>query len=259
MKVSLLQIDVFFGDPEQNYQHVREVFNQADLEANQLVILPELWNTGYDLSRLADIADTKGQRSQSFLRDLAQKYQIYLIAGSIAQESGERFFNTTYVYDPKGVQLGEYDKVHLFRLMREEQFLSAGNQPLVTPIGDFQIACDICYDLRFPEWFRKQASLQANVFVVVAQWPQQRLAAWQKLLQARAIENQAYVLGVNRVGQDPDNVFAGHSLVVDPEGNIIIEMGSEEGIATADISAEKIAESRQEIPVFADRRPELYV
>jgi len=258
MEVTLLQIDVIFGDPDQNYRHIEQVFKKADLRPEQLVILPELWDTGYDLTRLPQIADENGVRAQKFLAHLAKKYQVYLIGGSVARQNTATFFNTTYVYDPDGMKIGSYDKVHLFRLMREDQFLSAGNKTLLFDIHDFHIACDICYDLRFPEWFRKQASMQANLFVVPAQWPIQRLDAWKKLLQARAIENQAYVIGVNRVGSDPENQFAGHSLVVDPLGKVIKELGESEEIGKVMIFSDEITASRKEIPVFSDRRPELY-
>ncbi|MBO1307452.1 carbon-nitrogen family hydrolase [Enterococcus sp. 669A] len=259
MRITLLQLDIHFGETAKNMFHVEQSCETAGLVPHSLVVLPEMWNTGYDLTRLAEIADEDGQETQRFLAGLAKKHQIYLVGGSVARRQGSEYYNTTYVYGPSGELLGSYDKVHLFRLMKEEQFLSAGDQPLVVDIAGTTVSPVICYDLRFPEWFRKQASeLGTQLFVVPAQWPGVRIDAWRKLLQARAIENQAFVVGVNRVGEDPENQFGGHSLVVNPLGEILLELGEEEQTDSVTIDLAEIPAVRKEIPVFHDRRPELY-
>lgn len=259
MKITLLQMDIQYGQPQANMFHVEQWCETAELVPHSLVILPEMWNTGYDLTRLAEIADVEGQQTQVLLSQLARKYQIYLVGGSVALKRGNEYYNTTFVYGPSGERLGSYDKVHLFRLMQEEKFLKAGNQGLSVDLGETVLSCMICYDLRFPEWFRKQASeTGTKLFVVPAQWPLVRIDAWRKLLQARAIENQAFVIGVNRVGSDPDNQFGGHSMVVDPLGQILLELDEQETAGTTTIDLALIEKVRKGIPVFHDRRPELY-
>ncbi|MGG5318611.1 carbon-nitrogen family hydrolase [Enterococcus sp. AZ072] len=259
MRITLLQLDIQFGQPEANMFHVEQWCETAQLVPHSLVVLPEMWNTGYDLTRLAEIADTDGRQTQQMLSQLAKKYQIYLVGGSVALKRGNKYYNTTFVYGPAGELLGSYDKVHLFRLMKEEQFLTAGNSSLSVNMAETVLSNVICYDLRFPEWFRKQASESGTqLFVVPAQWPLVRIEAWRKLLQARAIENQAFVVGVNRVGSDPDNQFGGHSMIVDPLGRIVLELDDNEATGSATIELSLIEEVRRGIPIFHDRRPELY-
>ncbi|GCF92990.1 hydrolase [Enterococcus florum] len=259
MKITLIQMDICYGEPEKNFARVERLIKQMVLAKDQLVILPEMWNTGYDLTRLSEIADENGRRTRTLLSKLAQDCEIYLLGGSVAVKQEKDYRNTCFLCGPSGEHLGRYDKVHLFRLMQEEQYLIAGDQGVTIQMGDFKVSPMICYDLRFPEWFRRQVSKTGtDLFVVPAQWPIQRLAAWRKLLQARAIENQSYVVGVNRAGEDPANRFAGHSLVIDPFGEILLELGEQEETGTIEIDPARVAEARQAMPVFEDRRTELY-
>ncbi|WP_414840714.1 carbon-nitrogen family hydrolase [Enterococcus saccharolyticus] len=258
LSLVLLQLDVVFGDPKANRQNVSEWFAKANLQPNEFVLLPELWDTGYDLKRLPEIADREGKTAQAFLAGLAKQYQVFISGGSIARQVADKVFNTTYVVAPTGEILTRYDKVHLFRLMEEEKFLHAGNQLAQTNIADFSVAPFICYDLRFPEWFRKSANEGTDLLVLSAQWPTPRIAHWEKLVQARAIENQCFVAAVNRVGADPNNQFGGHSLVVDPLGNSLLQLDDSETIGRVMISQDAVVKTRGQIPVFEDRRTELY-
>lgn len=259
MRITMLQIDIQFGQPQANMFHVEQLCETVELVPQSVVVLPEMWNTGYDLTRLSAIADIEGQQTQALLSRLAKKHQIYLVGGSVATKRGNEYYNTTFVYGPSGERLGSYDKVHLFRLMQEEKFFTAGKRGLSVKIGETVLSSMICYDLRFPEWSRKQASeTGTQLFVIPAQWPRVRIDAWRKLLQARAIENQAFVVGVNRVGSDPDNQFGGHSMVVSPLGEIVLELEEQETAGTTTIDLSQIKEVQKGIPVFRDRRPDLY-
>ncbi len=140
LSIVLLQLDIIFGNPEANRQKVSEWFAKAKLQPNELVLLPELWDTGYDLTRLPEIADQEGKTAQGFLSELAKKYQVFISGGSIARQTGEKVFNTTYIVAPTGEIRTQYDKVHLFRLMEEEKFLHAGKQLAQTTIADFLVA-----------------------------------------------------------------------------------------------------------------------
>lgn len=258
LSIVLLQIDVSFGNPKKNRENIRRWFERAELKPNELVLLPELWDTGYDLTRLSEIADRDGETAQLFLSQLAKEYQVYISGGSIARQSDDKFFNTTYIVTPTGSIQVSYDKVHLFRLMQEEKFLHAGSQLVQTTILGVPLSPFICYDLRFPEFLRKSANQKTELFLFSAQWPTVRIDHWKKLLQARAIENQCFVAAVNRVGEDPDNKFGGNSMIVDPLGNILLELDDSEGFGRKEINMQEVSDVRKGFPVFEDRRTNLY-
>ena len=254
----LIQMDIAFGQPEVNYQHVIELFEQADLKGDEIVVLPEMWNTAYDLTRLVQIADPAGQQTPRVLSDLAKKYHVTIFGGSVAVEENEAFFNRSYIISTEGTVLAQYDKVHLFGLMHEEEYLTAGAKRAEYRDGLFHFAPVICYDLRFPEWFRIQARMGINTFILSAQWPEPRIEQWKQLAIARAIENQSYIVAVNRVGADPENQYNGHSLVVTPTGEILKELGTKEEIVRCVIELEQIQTARNQMSVLTDSRPELY-
>lgn len=257
-KIACIQLDVAFGDPDANYQAAAEKIKEAADSKPDIIVLPELWTTGYDLTRLEEIADEQAERAILFLKDCAKKYHVHFIGGSVAKKTAEGVYNTLLIVNNKGQLVKEYDKLHLFQLMKEHHFLQHGQKDGLFQLQDKLLAGFICYDIRFPEWIRTHTAKGAEAVFVVAEWPKQRLAHWRALLISRAIENQCYVIGVNRSGSDPDNEFAGHSLVIDPWGEVIAEAGGNEEILTAEIDFEKTAEVRGMIPVFQDRRTEFY-
>ncbi|MFC4546961.1 carbon-nitrogen family hydrolase [Paenactinomyces guangxiensis] len=258
MRLSLIQMDMAFGQPEPNKQQVGKMVQQAaQIESAEVVVLPELWNTAYDLERLEEIADT-GELRQ-WLGQLAGEHGIYLVAGSVAVKEESGIYNKTYVYRPDGKEIASYRKVHLFRLMEEEKYLQPGQEKAFFSIDGHLASSIICYDLRFPEWVRSLALQGISILFVPAQWPSPRLNHWRLLNQARAIENQMYVVAVNRVGEGGGNQFFGHSMVIDPWGNVLIEGGDEESILTVEIDLSEVERVRRKIPVFEDRRPELYL
>ena len=176
----------------------------------------------------------------------------------MAIKRGKRFYNTTYVYDRTGQLVGDYDKVHLFGLMNEGEFISAGHAPNRFALDGVKAASAICYDLRFPEWLRTISKGGSQILFLPAQWPVQRIDQWRILLQARAIENQCFVVAVNRVGDDAANHFGGNSMVIDPLGKVLFEAGEEQGLFYVDIDPAEALAIRGPIPVFNDRRPDLY-
>lgn len=258
LKIALAQINVQFAEPDANFAKVGSIVKKAAKREANVVVFPEMWNTGYALSQLAKLADQDGQRTQQQLSKLASNYRINIVGGSVAVKVGQHFYNTTYVVNDKGQVVAHYSKVHLFGLMHEDQFMTAGKQENYFQLADIPSASFICYDLRFPEWFRTVARHGVDLIYLPAEWPSSRIAQWQIMVQSRAIENQAFVVAVNRVGHDPDNQFNGHSLVVDPLGRIIAEAGSDENITYATIDLNKVQAVRGPIPVFKDRRPALY-
>ena len=251
-------MDIAFGKPQKNYQTVERLFDKTHTEKPDIIVLPELWTTGYDLTHLNEIADFKAAQTIEFLQNAAQKYQVHLIGGSVANRVENGVRNTLLIINKDGRLVHQYSKLHLFKLMDEHVYLEAGSEKGLFQLDNYQFAGAICYDIRFPEWIRAHTSKGAEALFVVAEWPAQRLSHWRALLIARAIENQCYVIGCNRSGQDPNNHFAGHSLIIDPWGEVIAEAGENEEILSAEIEMDLVKEVRKQIPIFADRRPEFY-
>ncbi|WP_445613820.1 carbon-nitrogen family hydrolase [Geobacillus sp. YF-1] len=258
IRIACLQLDIAFGDPQTNEQQAETAVQSAANEGADIVVLPELWTTGYDLTRLDEIADDDAGRAKAFASRLAQTYGVHFVAGSVAKKTAAGVTNTMIVADRSGQIVSEYSKLHLFQLMDEHLYLQPGNAPGLFSLDGLSCAGVICYDIRFPEWIRVHALAGAEVLFVVAEWPLPRLHHWRTLLMARAIENQCYVIACNRAGSDPNNVFAGHSLVIDPWGEIIAEADEKPGVLLADIDPALVKQVRARIPVFADRRPRDY-
>ena len=258
MKIACEQMKITFDNIERNIEHVEKKINEAMKENPDVIVLPELWTTGYDLERLPEIADLDGNYTKCLLSKWSKQNNINIVGGSIAKQTENGVTNTMYVSDRNGNIVAEYSKVHLFQLMDEHKYLIAGNETGHFLLEDIPCAGTICYDIRFPEWMRVHTAHGATVLFVVAEWPLVRLTHWRLLLQARAIENQCYVVACNRAGSDPNNVFAGHSLIIDPWGEIVTEADETETILFGTLYPNKISEVRKGIPVFFDRRPELY-
>jgi omega-amidase len=259
LTITCLQMDIAFGSPEENFQNAEELIVKASNEKPDIIILPELWTTGYDLTRLDKIADQNASQAITFLKKLATKYQTHFVGGSVANQSQTGVKNTLIVVNKNGELIHHYSKLHLFKLMDEHLYLEAGQEKGLFKLEENLFAGVICYDIRFPEWIRAHTAHGAEVLFVVAEWPLPRLSHWRSLLIARAIENQCYVIACNRSGSDPNNLFAGHSMIIDPWGEIIAEAGQEEQILTAEIDLDVVKEIRKQIPVFKDRKPQFYL
>lgn len=278
-------MDIALGDPAENRRRAGRLVRQAAgaQPRPDVVVLPEAWTTAYDLGRLGEIADPPGGGATAqLLSGLAREMNIAVVGGSAFEEIAEdapaqdptadrRYANVARCFDRLGRQIAEYRKIHLFRLMDEHHFITAGTAPCrfdlpaAEPLGGTAPAgLIICYDLRFPELARTLALDGAQVLFVVAQWPASRAAHWRALNIARAIENQMYVVACNRVGRkggsgtDADEVFGGGSLIVGPRGDVLAEGDGSEGVITAELDLRQVADSRRQIPIFADRAPQAY-
>ena len=258
LTISLGQMDVKLGNPAENWRTVQQMTAEASRRGSDLVVFPELWSTGYDLENAANYATTTDKGLFAQVAALAQKYQIAILGSCLSLLGEDQFGNTAVYFDKNGRSLGEYSKLHLFRLMQEEQFLTAGGTPTLVAAEWGKAGLTICYDLRFPELFRQYALAGAQLVFVPAEWPHPRLAHWRTLLRARAIENQMFVVACNRVGHSKETDFFGHSCILDPWGEIVLELGEGEMLGTAVIDIAQVEQVRAKIPVFADRRPEIY-
>ncbi|MRN55504.1 carbon-nitrogen family hydrolase [Paenibacillus monticola] len=258
MRISLIQLDIAFGNPEINYATAERKIHQAAAEQPDCLILPELWTTGYDLSRLEEIGDPEGRITKGFISTLAKQYNINIVAGSVASKGSAGITNSMFIFSRQGELVGEYSKLHLFRLMDEHLYLQPGEAKGLFTLDGTLCAGLICYDIRFPEWVRAHTAQGAEVLFISAEWPLPRLSHWRALLISRAIENQCYVVACNRAGSDPTNTFAGHSMIIDPWGDIICEASEGEEILTGTLDLPRVREIREQIPIFSDRRPHLY-
>lgn len=257
LTISLAQIDIVLGDPEANLKKAEQWVAEAKRRGSDIIVFPEMWTTGFDWPRLKALAGQQGD-AVSAVADLARRHQIWINGSMLALDEGDRPANTSIMFDPDGGTVGTYRKIHLFGLMDEDRYLAPGRSltTIETPWGQSGLA--ICYDLRFAEMFRRYALDGAGLVFLPAEWPHPRLAHWQTLLRARAIENQMFMIGVNRVGSDEASRFFGHSAIIDPWGDAVVEAGESEILLTATIDTETVAHVRQKIPVFKDRRPDLY-
>jgi len=260
MKIAILQMDVSIGEPELNRERALRLMREA-VSANDkpdVLVLPEMWNTGYSLENIERIADREGEPTHSTFSDFARSHGVNVIAGSVANRTADGVRNTIFAYDRTGAKAGEYSKLHLFRLMDEEKYLKQGDAIGRLTLDGAEAGMMICYDIRFPELARKLALGGAKVLFVPAQWPKPRLHHWRTLVMARAIENQMFVVACNRVGASRGTEFFGHSMIVSPWGEVLAEGGEEETVLTASLDLSETDRVRGTIPVFSDRRPELY-
>ena len=256
--VSLGQMDIKYGDVDHNLSTMKQMTAIAAKRSSDLVVCPELWSTGYDLSSAAAYATPTNTGLFATVASLAREQQIAIV-GSLLSLLGEgQYGNTAVYFDHLGRDLGQYSKIHLFRLMNEEQYLTAGDHLTFVQSSWAKLGLAICYDLRFPELFRTYALGGASVVILPAEWPHPRLPHWLTLLQARAIENQMFIIACNRVGSTGDTSFCGHSCIVDPWGEYVVLADESEGLWTAEIDLTLVPSIRKRIPVFEDRRPEIY-
>ena len=261
MNIALIQSYIEMGDPIANKERIFDLMSRAVAADPKpdILVLPEMWNTGYALDRIHELADEDGRDTKKSLGAFAREHDVQIVGGSVAEKIGERIYNTMYIFNRQGEQVGSYSKMHLFRLMDEEKHLAAGNQAVTFELEEGLLAgASICYDIRFPELSRTLALAGAKVLFVPAEWPHPRLNHWRTLLAARAIENQMYVVACNRVGVSGDTSFFGHSMIIDPWGEIVAEGGEDEAIITGNLDSSLTDDVRQRIPVFEDRRPNLY-
>lgn len=259
MRVAIIQQQVERARKKVNFDRVEHLVQQAMVNSPppDLIILPELWSTGYALKELAQLASSEGEEEAIFLGKLAKKNNVWFAGGSVAAKTEAGIVNRAQIINREGDLKQVYDKVHLVPMLDEDKYLIAGSSSCIYTIEDMVFGFAICYDIRFCEFIHKLAVDGAQAIIVSAQWPRVRINHWKTLLKARAIENQCYVLAANNMagGSVP---FAGASMACTPDGETAIDLGDREGVAQVHIDTQRVETIRQQIPVFHDRRPELY-
>jgi omega-amidase len=254
LEIALLQQDIAWENVSENHRRAARLLEGAATGGARLAILPEMFSTGFSMDA-GRLAQAPGGASEAFLEMQARTLDLWIIA-SIPQAGTPRPRNMAMVVSPKGV-VAQYAKIHPFSYAGEHKHYEAGDRVVTVSVDGLRVTPLVCYDLRFPEPFRVAAA-ETDLFVVVANWPELRRDHWRTLLRARAIENQAYVAGVNRVG-DGDNLhYTGESAVIAPLGETLVEGGSEEGVLLASIDPDAVARLRARFPALEDRRPSAY-
>jgi len=250
VNILCLQLDTKWEDPGANREKIGRMVSAAPRAPGDLVVLPELCLTGFTMN--SGFAESAGGESERFFSDIAAGSKVFILAG-LAVKTEHGIANQAVIFDPDGIVQSRYDKIHQFTPSGEHEHYCRGEQVVVAGIGGMQAAPMICYDLRFPETFRQAVSKGAGLFVVIANWPAARSGHWRALLAARAIENQAFVAGVNRVGSDPENEYAGDSVVFDPKGELVESAGNSECVMGIAIDPALTEQWRSEFPAVKDR------
>jgi len=252
MMVIGLQFDIAWENKAANFATVRRLVTAARPEPGSLVILPEMFATGFSMNADA-IAEPYGGVTEQFLANIAKEFGISLMAGAVMRGRDGRPRNKCLVFSPAGELKAFYTKMRLFTPGGESKHYTAGEKIIAFSCDDCVVTPFVCYDLRFPELFRR-AMVEHNpeLFVIIANFPQKRIRHWLRLLQARAVENQAYVVGINRIGSDPIQSYPGHSLIVDPEGEVVVDGGESETVIRAELNFPMLRQYRQKLPFLSD-------
>ena len=252
LTLSIIQTDLSWEDKVANLNMLQQKIDAIE-ERTEVIILPEMFNTGFTMQPEL-FAETMDGETVQWMKEMAANKKV-IVTGSLAIKENDQYFNRLVWMLPNG-QLGYYDKRHLFAYAGEDKHYSMGNKRLIASVKGWKINLQICYDLRFPVWSRQQATdaeLEYDLLIFVANWPERRSHAWKTLLCARAIENQCYTIGVNRVGKDIKNIYhSGNSLIIDPLGQVLYHMPDQEDVFTITLLKEDVDKVRTQLPFWKD-------
>ena len=248
MKIALFQYSSTWEDKEINKKKILSLVK--DIMGVELFIFPEMTLTGFTM-KSDEMSETINGDSFRFFSSIAKEKSTNIFAG-IIERRNIRIYNTLIHIKPDGKLVKLYRKIHPFSYSGEDKYYNAGVRPAMSKISKWKIGLSICYDLRFPELYRKYGKKRAQLIVNIANWPDTRIENWRILLKARAIENQCYVVGVNRVGKDPKFNYIGYSSVFDPIGTEMVSVENEEKVITAELNKDYVKEIREKFPFLND-------
>jgi len=254
MKIALIQLNIAWESRKINYEKAESFTKKAAGQNCDIIVFPEMFNTGFSMN-LSIIADEGIGETTSVLSELSKKYNINLIAGfPIKAPVEEKGRNMAVIYDRKGMLIATYTKMHLFSPAGEDKYYIAGNYTVVFSIDGMPASIFICCDLRFPEIFRSVAEDVQAIFVI-ANWPAERKGHWETLLKARAIENQCFIIGVNRIGIDGNGInYPGASHIIDPSGNDICSGSEIDEFLVCEFNPSEVGNIRSKFPFLKDKK-----
>jgi predicted amidohydrolase len=256
MHVYCIQLDSAWEDKERSFARVRHLLATTAIEKDSLLLLPEMFATGFTMN-VGKIAESEDGPTRAFLAEIARQRESTVLGGMVRKGADGKGTNRCLVLGADGKVLADYAKLHPFTFGEEAKHYSGGPALCTFQVGDFTACPTICYDLRFPELYRRAVQKGVTLFTCIASWPVQREAHWVALLQARAIENQCYVAGCNRTGTDPQHRYGGRSLIIDPKGRILADGESGEKIISAAIDLPSLQDYRKSFPALQDIRADL--
>lgn len=257
LTISLIQTNLNWEDKAANLQMLENKID-AMQDKTEIIILPEMFSTGFSM-RAKELSENMEGPTVEWMKKISAEKKV-ILTGSIIIEEGGQYFNRLIWMLPNG-QFGQYDKRHCFSLAGEDKYYTPGDKRLIASVKGWKVNLCICYDLRFPVWSRQtitpdSTAPEFDLLIYVANWPDRRLQAWRTLLPARAIENQCYVAGVNRIGNDGNDIpHSGFSMVVDPLGDVQQMEPGQEGILTITLNRNTLEQTRQQIPFWKDADP----
>ncbi len=238
VNISLAQININAGNYSEQFKKVTALLRNSETLENHYFILPELWISGYAFDTLKECYNYFIKKLPE-LREIAKNKNINII-GSVPWIEKNKIFNRTVILDNSGNLNDFYDKIHLFKPLHEERHFKRGSKIVVSEITDFPFGVMICYDIRFPELAKMLSKLGAKIIFVSAEWPQERIEQWILLNRARAVENQIFIVACNRTGTSFNIKFGGNSLVIDPFGDVLLQMGENEEVKSLCIDMDTI-------------------
>lgn len=259
MKVYAFQTDIIWEDKEANFRKIEQLSKQTQPTEGSLLVLPEMFATGFSMNAPLTQEAPEGPTT-AFLRKYATDTKCHVLAGLTLSQASGKPTNEAVMLSPKGEIVGSYQKIHPFSMGKEGDHYAAGEDIRCLELpGGLRICPFICYDLRFPEIFRKAMLMPQppHAFIVIANWPNKRTMHWSRLLEARAIENLAYVVGLNRCGTDPYLGYDGASAIIDPHGATMINADTEETVIVGEINTKPVEEWRDAFPALKDRRKDI--
>lgn len=249
MKIGLVQFSPVWEEPEESIKVLDKLISEESGNCD-ILIFPEMSLTGFTMKSGIFAEEIDGV-STTYFMNLAKSKNNHVFAG-IIEKDDDQIYNSLVHFDNKGIITARYRKIHPYSNAGEDKNYTAGNERIITKIGDLKIGLSICYDLRFPELYRYYGKERCEIMINIASWPVPRIEHWKALLKARAIENQCYMIGVNRVGDDLKNKYNGCSGVFDPLGNEIIMVEGKEGIFISELDLSKVSEVRETLPFLND-------
>lgn len=249
LNVALIQSELIWEAPQQNRQHFEALFTQKILPNTHLVVLPEMFTTGFTMKSV-ELAETMRGDTIEWMKQMAARYK-FALAGSLIISENNTWFNRLVFVQPDG-KIQYYNKRHLFAMGDEHKFFKAGDQQVIIDYKGWKILPLVCYDLRFPVWIRNQHAYDCAL--VVANWPAARSDQWEIMIKSRAIENQSYMLAVNRVGKDGNGLnYNGNSMAVSPLGRVLGHVVDDEAVIYVELSKDKLQKARSKMPFLKDR------
>jgi predicted amidohydrolase len=256
-KIALVQTHIDYANPQKNLRAGLSWIDRAHAQGCNLVLFPELWTTGYDLENRNSHCNAN-QEVIAVIKNECIKKNI-VVGGSYISRHGNYYQNSFILVDSTGTLAPQYHKIHLIKLFDEHKYFTPGSNTQVIRFSWGKTGLSICYDLRFPEMYRSMALNDSEIFLIVAEWPLQRIEHWNTLIKARAIENQVFVAAVNCTGNTGNETFGGSSAIISPRGTILASASDcGEQMIIQEIDLTDIIESRKEMNLFQDRREDIY-